>query len=77
MDNLEEPQSGLQRETSPYTVSHTHKMHKIDISRLGRAFFETPKIMPKFDSQGLLFKEGWLSQPGVQPPDQPSFHQHG
>ena len=77
MDILEEPPSGLQRETSPYTVSHTHKMHKIDISRLGRAFFETPKIMPKFDPHGLLFKEGWHSQPGIQPPDQALFHQHG
>jgi hypothetical protein len=52
-------------------------MHKIDISRLGRAFFETPKIMPKFDPHGLLFKEGWHSQPGIQPPDQALFHQHG
>jgi hypothetical protein len=58
MDILEEPPSGLQRETSPYTVSHTHKMQKIDISRLGRAFFKTPKIMPKFDTHDLLYKEG-------------------
>jgi hypothetical protein len=77
MDNNEEPPSGLQRENSPSTVSHTHKMHKIDISRVGRALSETPKIMLKFDSRGLLYKEGWHSQPGAQPPYQPSFHLHG
>jgi hypothetical protein len=58
MDILEEPPSGLQRETSPYTVSHTHKMQKMDISRLGKAFFKTPKIMQKFDLHGLLCMEG-------------------
>jgi hypothetical protein len=33
-------------------------MHKIDTSRVCRAFFETPKIMPEFDSSGLLYPEG-------------------
>jgi hypothetical protein len=58
MDNLNEAPSGLQREYSPYTVSHYHKMHKIDVSRVGRAFYATPKIMPKFDLHGLLCMEG-------------------
>jgi hypothetical protein len=58
MDDLEEPPNGLKRENSPSTVSNTHKMHKIDTSRVCRAFFETPKIMPEFDSSGLLYPEG-------------------
>ncbi len=46
-----------ERTVPPFTVSHSHKLHKIDVSKLGRTFFETPKIMPKFDSRGL-YKEG-------------------
>jgi hypothetical protein len=33
-------------------------MHKIDVSRVGRACFEAPKIMPKLDPHGLLYMEG-------------------
>jgi hypothetical protein len=77
MDNFKEAPSGLQREKSPFTVLHYHEIHKIDIFRVGTAFFETPKIMPKFDPHGLLYMEGYHSQPGVQPFDQALFHQHG
>jgi hypothetical protein len=58
MDNFKEAPSGLQREWSPLTVLHYHEIHKIDICRVGRAFFETPKIMPKFDLHGLICMEG-------------------
>jgi hypothetical protein len=57
-----------------YNVSNSKNLKK-PTTRVRIAAFETAKIVPEFDTQGLLHQECVQGQPDVQLPKWPSKYQ--